>query len=291
MKVTDIWDNRQRPTLSFELYPARSDKAAAKLEAEIDTLAALTPDLVSVTFGAGGSTREGSHRLIEKLIREKGVAVIAYFAGYGLSPADICTVLEGYQALGVENVLAVRGDPPREAFKPHPDSLAYASDLVPFIRSRYTFCLGVAGYPEGHIDAPSKTKDIEYLKLKVDRGAEYIITNYFYDNRYFFDFVDRCLAAGITVPILPGVMPIFSVKMMETLAGLCGATITGEIRQAIDQLAEDDKDGLVALGIAFAVRQCSELLAAGVPGLHIYTMDRSQSAVGLVNQLRDSGLL
>jgi methylenetetrahydrofolate reductase (NADPH) len=186
----------------------------------------------------------------------------------------------------------VRGDPPREkGFKPHPDSLPYASDLVAFIRPRYGFCLGVAGYPEGHIDAPSKEKDIEYLKLKVDRGAEYIISNYFYDNQYFFDFVEQCRAAGIDVPILPGVMPIYSVKMMEMLAGICGATITEEVRQGIAALAEGDGEALVAFGIEFAVRQCSELLQAGVPGLHIYTMDRSKSTTGIVNRLRSEGLL
>jgi methylenetetrahydrofolate reductase (NADPH) len=222
----------------------------------------------------------------------KKLEVIAYFAGFGLGPKDILAVLDSYQAIGIESILAVRGDTPQEeGFKPHPDSLPYASDLVAFIRPRYDFCIGVAGYPEGHIDAPSKVKDLEYLKLKVDQGAEYIITNYFYDNRYFFDFVERCRDIGIQIPILPGVMPIYSVKMMEMLAGLCGATITDEVRQGIAALAEGDKEGLVAFGIEFAVRQCIELLEAGVPGLHIYTMDRSKSAVGVVDRLRDEGLL
>jgi methylenetetrahydrofolate reductase (NADPH) len=162
---------------------------------------------------------------------------------------------------------------------------------VALIRTRYDFCLGVAGYPEGHIAAESREKDLEYLKLKVDQGADYIITNYCYDNQFFFDFVARCRAAGITVPILPGVMPIFSVKMMEMLAGLCGATITDEIRQGIAALPEDDKNALVDWGIDFAVRQCTELLEGGVTGLHIYTMDRSTSSVGIVTRLREAGLL
>ena len=160
-----------------------------------------------------------------------------------------------------------------------------------FIRPRYNFCIGVAGYPEGHIDAPSKGNDLEYLKLKVDQGAGYIVTNYFYDNRYFFDFVERWRGIGIEVPIVPEVMPIYSVKMTEMLAGLCGATITDEVRQGIEALAEGDKEGLVAFGIEFAVRQCTELLETGVPGLHIYTMDRSKSAVGVVNRLRKERLL
>ncbi len=293
MKVTELWSSRQKPTISFELFPPRSPKGAEKLENTIDELARLKPDFVSVTFGAGGSTRQGSHQLVEKLKNEKKLEVMAYFACYGLGPDDINAVLDSYQALGVENVLAVRGDMPREQedFKPHPDSLPHASDLIAFIRPRYSFCLGAAGYPEGHIDCQSKDKDIEYLKLKVDNGAEYIISNYFYDNKYFFDFVERCRAIGIDVPILPGVMPIYSVKMMEMLAGMCGATISNQVRQGIASLPEGDKEALVNFGIEFAVGQCRELLEAEVPGLHFYTMDLSKSAVGIVNRLRTDGLL
>jgi methylenetetrahydrofolate reductase (NADPH) len=288
MKVTDIWTCGAKPTVSFELFPPRSDKAAEKLEKTIDELVALKPDFVSVTFGAGGSTRKGSHQLIEKLKNEKGREVIAYFAGYGLGPEDITSVLDSYQQLGIENILVVRGDrlTDQEDFKPHPQSLPHASDLIAFIRPRYDFCIGAAGYPEGHIEAESKETDIEYLKLKVDNGAEYIISNYFYDNRYFFDFVERCKAAGINVPILAGVMPVYSVKMMEMLAGLCGATITDQVRQAIAALPEGDKEALVDFGIEFAVRQCKDLLKAQVPGLHIYTMDRSRSAAAIVERLR-----
>ena len=199
MKLMDMWNSSQRPTISFELFPARPQKAADNLEKAIDKLAALKPDFVSVTFGAGGSTREGSRQLLEKLKNEK--------------------------------------------------------------------------------------------KLEVDHGVEYIITNYCYDTRYFFDFLDRCRAVGIDVPILPGVMPIYSVKMMEMLAGLCGATITDEVRRGIGAVPEGDKEALVAFGIEFALGQCRELLKAGVVGLHIYTMDRSSSAVGIVNRLRSEGLL
>lgn len=292
MKVTDIWNSSQKPTVSFELFPAKSEKAAERLEKAIESLVALQPDFFSVTFGAGGSTKEGSHQLLARLIQEKGQKVIAYFACYGLGPEDIIAVLDGYQSIGIENILAVRGDQPREeGFVPHPDSLPHASDLVAFLRPQYDFCIGVAGYPEGHIDAASKEKDLEHLKLKVDQGAEYIIANYFYDNGYFFDFVERCRAIGIEVPIVPGVMPIYSIKMMEMLAGLCGATITDEVRQGIAALPEGDTEALGAFGIEFAVRQCAELIKAGVPGLHIYTMDRSASAAGIVNRLRDDGLL
>jgi methylenetetrahydrofolate reductase (NADPH) len=291
MKVIDLWKSDQKTTISFELFPARSDKGAETLEKTIDQLVALNPDFVSVTFGAGGSTQEGSRQLIQKLKHEKGLDILAYFACFGLSPEEISSVLDSYQAIGVESLLAVRGDAPRKSFEPHPDSLPYASDLVAFIRQRYAFCLGVAAYPEGHVDAPDRKKDLEYLKLKVDQGGEYIITNYFYDTRYFFDFVDRCRGIGIEVPIVPGIMPIYSVKMMEMLAGMCGATITEEVHEGLASLDEGDKDALIAFGIEFAYRQCAELLQAGVPGLHIYTMNRSASTVGLVNQLRAEELL
>lgn len=163
MKVTDLWSAGRTPTVSFELFPPRSPKAADKLERAIDELIALKPDFVSVTFGAGGSTREGSRQLIEKLKNEKAVEVVAYFAGYGLGPEDITSVLDSYQELGIENILVVRGDPPeeKEGFEPHPQSLPHASDLMAFVRPRYDLRMGVAGYPEGHIDAESKDKDIE----------------------------------------------------------------------------------------------------------------------------------
>ncbi|MHC4494227.1 MAG: methylenetetrahydrofolate reductase [Planctomycetota bacterium] len=293
MKVTNLWSAGQKPTVSFELFPPRSPKGAEKLEKTIDELAALRPDFAAVTFGAGGSTREGSRQLVEKLKNEKMLEVVAYFAGYGLGPEDIVAVLDDYQALGAENVLVVRGDLPREQedFEPDPQSFPHASDLIAFVRPKYDFCLGAAGYPEGHIDCESKDKDLEYLKLKVENGADYIIANYFYDNKYFFDFLQRCRAIGIDVPIVAGVMPIYSVKMTEMLAGLCGATIIDEVSEGIASLPEDDKEALVSFGIEFAVSQCRELLGAGVPGLHFYTMDQSKSTVGIVNRLRDDELL
>ena len=293
MKLTRRWRDREKPTISFELFPPRTPKAAKRLDKVIAKLAALEPDFVSVTFGAGGSTREGSLRLADKLKNEQGLETLAYFAGYGLGPEDISSVLTGYQQINIENVLVVRGDEPRgeEPFNPHPQSMLHASDLLSFIRPRFDFCLGAAGYPEGHIQAESKDSDLHYLKLKQDHGAEFIIANYFYDTRYFLDFQARCEEAGIQVPVVAGVMPIYNVKMMESLASLCGATITEEIQQGLAKLPEGDKAALNAFGVDFALRQCRELLAAGVAGLHIYTMDRSKSAVPLVQALRAEGIL
>ena len=293
MKVTEMWKKSTKPTASFELYPPRSLKAAEKLEETIDILAALKPDFASVTFGAGGSTREGSYQLLENLKVNKGLDVVSYFAGYGLGPEDITSVLDSYQDLGIENILVVRGDIPRdlEGFTPHPESFVHASSLLEFIRPKYDFCMGVAAYPEGHIEAESSEKDLEYLKLKVDLGADYIITNYSYDNNYFFDFVERCHEKGITLPIIPGVMPIYSAKMMENLANLCGATVTDGIRQGLANLPEGDKGAVLDFGIEFAYRQCKGLLDAGVPGVHIYTMDRSKTVSTIVTRLRNEGYL
>ena len=292
MKVTEWWRQKRR-TVSFELFPARNAEAAEKLTRVIDQLAVMEPDFVSVTFGAGGSTREGSRQLVATLKQELKLEVMAYFAGYGLGPEDIRGVLDSYQQLGVDNLLVVRGDPPhgQPDFKPHPASLAHASDLLAFIRPLYPFCLGAAGYPEGHIDAESKEKDLEHLKLKVEKGAEFIITNYFYDNRYYFEFVEKCRNLGIEVPILPGIMPIFSIKMMENLAKLCGAGIPGDLRRQLAALPPGDNKALLAFGIDFAYEQCKELLKGGVPGLHFYTMDRSPSTIAVVSFLRRDGWL
>lgn len=293
MKLTDLWKKSSKPTLSFELFPAKTEQAAQRLEKTILDLAELKPDFASVTFGAGGSTREGSYQLLKALKEEHDLEVLGYFAGYGLGPDQITDALDRYQQLGIENILIVRGDVPREdeGFTPHPDSFQYASELLEFVRPKYDFCIGVAAYPEGHIEADSLASDLGYLRRKVDLGAEFIITNYAYDNRYFFDFVSRARTAGINLPILPGVMPIYTEKMMKFLARLCGATITPQIKQGLADIPEEDKQAVLDFGIEYAYQQCKGLLKGGVPGVHIYTMDRSISVVEIVSKLREGGFL
>jgi methylenetetrahydrofolate reductase (NADPH) len=291
VKLIERWRSTSRPTISFEVFPARTPKAAVAQAQAVGELVELAPDFVSVTFGAGGSTRVGSAQLVEQL-RGLRLETLAYFACYGLSPATIHEVLARYRELGVENVLAVRGDEPSEpGFVAHPESLSHASDLLTILRERYPFCRGAAAYPEGHREAGSREQDLEYLALKIRCGAEFVITQYCYDDRVFADFVARCRAHGITVPIIAGVMPIFSVKMMESLGQVCGATITDEIRRGLAALPENDADAVLAFGIELATRQCRALLRAGVAGLHFYTLNRSRSVAPIVQQLRTEGLV
>ena len=293
MRVRDFLDNCDRPSLSFEFFPPRSEKDGEKLEKVVDDLAVLQPDFVSVTFGAGGSSREGSYQLVKKLIDEKKLPVVAYLAGYGLDPQEINAILDSYQQLGVETILALRGDAPRgdSAFIPHPQSLPHASDLLDYMTPRYPFCLGAAGHPEGHPEAQSLERDIDYLKLKVNNGAEFIIANFVYDTQYFFNFVSRCRDAGIEVPILPGVMPIYSVKLLEILTTTCGASVPDKVQQQLSALPAGDNNAVAQFGIDFATQQCRELLQGGAPGIHLYTMDRSKAVTAIVEQLRSEGLL
>jgi methylenetetrahydrofolate reductase (NADPH) len=290
MHLTRLWQSR-RTTVSFEVFPARTPKAAAAQEQAITELLGAKPDFVSVTFGAGGSTRAGSADLVA-MLRGRGVETLAYFAAYGLGPSVIHEVMDRYRALGVENVLAVRGDRPEDAaFVAHPESLPHASDLIGLLHADYPFCLGAAAYPEGHREAVNPERDLEALRLKVDRGAAFAITQYCHVEGRFGEFLGRARAAGVTVPVVAGVMPIFSVKMTQTLADLCGATIPESLRAELGALPPDDPEALARFGIELATRQCREALAAGAAGLHFYTMNKSRAAVAVVGQLRAEGLV
>jgi methylenetetrahydrofolate reductase (NADPH) len=292
MRFTELVRTAKKPVIGLEFFPPKNPKLAETLDESIRRLSALNPDFATVTFGAGGSTREGSRELAEKLHRGCGLELVAYFAGFGLGPGEIDSVMAGYRGIGVENILVVRGDPPRDPdFRPHPGSLAYASDLLDYIRPRHDFCLGAAGYPEGHVHSENKDRDADFLRLKVDRGAEFILTNYFYDNRYFFEYLERCRKRGVTVPIIPGVLPIYGVKTTYSLAATCGASVPESLQQELSKFGEEDREAVAVFGIDFAVRQCRELLAAGVPGILLYTMDRWEATAAVINRLREERLI
>ncbi|MFC2152229.1 methylenetetrahydrofolate reductase [Bacteroidota bacterium] len=294
MRVADyLLKNKEKPVISFEFSRPKSEKAAINLNNALIKLKAVDPDYVSVTFGAGGSTSEGSIQLVEKLKKEFNFAVVAYIAGVGLSPTKMIEILDKFKALSIETMFVIRGDAPTwdENYKPDADAFSHASDMIPFIKRNYDFCLGAAAYPEGHIQAESIERDIEYLKLKVENGTEYIVAQYFYDNQYFYDFLDKARLAGITVPIIPGIMPIYSEALMDNLAKVCDVTITKEIRDGLAKIPTDDKNAVSEFGLQIALKQCRELLTNGVPGLHFYTMNRANTVVSLVETLREDGLL
>ncbi len=295
MGIIKLWENRRgKPTLSFEFYPAHDEKSALKLDKVVDSLVEFHPDFVSVTFGAGGTTREGSYELVKKLLEEKKQEVIGYIAAYGLTPQVLSSVLDSYKGLGVENILCIRGDKPAEEGEPVvlPETcFSHASDFIEFVKPRYGFTIGAAGYPEGHLEAVDKETDLNYLKLKVEKGAQFIITQYSYDTNHYIKFVEKCRDAGIRVPIITGIMPIYTVKMMENLARICGAKITKELRDGLAALPPDDKEAVTLFGMDYAYKQCKELIAYGVDGIHFYTMDRSGSVVAIVNRLRMEGLI
>lgn len=291
MRVTDLYDSKKN-VVSMEFFPPRNEKAAGTFGPMIDKLWQLEPDYMSVTFGAGGSTRDGSYQTVKHLMVEKQIPTVAYIAGFGLGPDEIREVLDRYQEMGVETIFVIRGDKPKgDDFVPHPESFSYASDLISFIKKNYPFTLGCAGYPEGHIEAESLEKDIAYLKQKVDNGAEYVVAQYFYDNDFFFNYIDKCRAAGIKVPIIPGIMPVYTVKMTRMLSRVCGAAIPDELEKQLNEVDPENNEAVLELGISVALEQCRGLLEYGIPGLHFYTMDRSWSTTEIINKLRNDQLI
>ncbi|THB75319.1 MAG: 5,10-methylenetetrahydrofolate reductase [Desulfobacteraceae bacterium] len=285
MRILDLYTEKS-PVISMEFFPYRDEKTETSFNKVADDLLNVNPDYLTVTFGAGGSTRDGSYQTVKTILEKKNKPCVAYIAGYGLGPDEITEVLDRFKSLGVQTVFVIRGDKPRQDdFTPHPDSFSYASELIRFIKERYDFTLGCAGYPEGHVDAPDFKTDLGHTRTKVENGADYIVAQYFYDNDYFFNYVSACRDAGIDVPIIPGIMPVYTVKMTHALARICGATLTPALVQKLDAVDPEDKEAVLNLGIDFAVEQCKDLLSRGVPGLHFYTMNRSRSIKEIISRL------
>jgi len=289
MRINSLYENNKN-IISMEFFPPRNEKAAQGFGNIIDKLAECNPNYMTVTFGAGGSTKDGSYQTVKEML-DKKLPVVAYIAGYGLSPDEILNVLNNYKELGIETIFVIRGDKPKDDFNPHPDSFSYASDLIAFIKKHFDFTIGCAGYPEGHIESVSLEKDIEYLKLKVDNGAQYVVTQYFYDNNYFFNYVTKCKEAGINVPIIPGIMPVYTIKLTNMLSKICGSTITDKLQSKLDSVDPNDKEAVVNVGIDYAFEQCKGLLEQGVYGLHFYTMNRSKTTKEIITRLKQENLL
>lgn len=279
---------RGKPVLSVEFFPPK-DEAGGELivRTAMEIRESLRPDFVSITYGAGGSTRERTLRYARILKDECGFAVMPHLTCVGSSRGEIAEIVEGYAAEGFCNLMALRGDPPKgqSDFQPHPDGFAYANELVGFLRGRFPgFSMGVAGYPEVHPEAPDAASDIRHLKAKVDAGAAFITTQLFYDNAAFFQFVENCRSAGIKVPIIPGLMPIRSADQARRFC----KTLPAELEDAL-RAAGEDPAALRETGVAWCHRQIRELLDFGVAGVHLYIMNRSGMARDLIDRLRHDG--
>jgi len=281
---------RGEPTFSFEFFPPKTDEGVKALFETVEALRPLGPAYASVTYGAGGSTRSRTVELVKRLKRETEVETMAHVTCVGASRDEIAATLDEFAEAGVQNVLALRGDPPRgqAGFTPHPDGFRHASELVAFIRSRpdrWHFDVGAACYPEGHPETRDLTADVRHLRTKVDAGADFLVTQLFFENRAYQAFVARARAAGIAIPIIPGIMPFTNVEQVERFTAGCGATIPPRLHAAME-VRRADPDAARELGVAYASLQCQELLRAGAPGIHFYTLNRSPSTRAIVAALR-----
>jgi methylenetetrahydrofolate reductase (NADPH) len=287
VRIDEIIQSKGGPVFSFEFFPPRTDEGERNLRAALGTLVALEPDFVSVTYGAGGSTRGLTIELTKWIKQELGIEAMAHLSCVGASRQDLYGLLDGMQGAGIENVLALRGDPPRgeTEWKPHPGGLRYSTELATLIRERYPFAVGAACFPEVHPEAADLAHDLHFLKQKVEAGATFLITQLFLDNELYFQFVDQARAAGIEVPILPGIMPVTDVRQIKTITGMCGATIPTRFLEALEWRGEDS-DAVLQLGVSYATLQCADLLARGAPGIHFYTLNRSPATQAILSALR-----
>jgi methylenetetrahydrofolate reductase (NADPH) len=245
------------------------------------------PDFVSVTYGAGGSTRDRTLGMVSAIQRDLGINVMAHLTCAGSSRDEIAAIVERLVEDGIENILALRGDPPQGQadFTPRADGFAHATDLIAFLKERSHVSIGGACYPEGHVESPSLDDDLRWTKVKVDNGASFLITQLFFDNAHYFDFMKRVRQAGIKTPIIPGIMPITNVAQVERFTKLCGASIPPELRARLEKV-KDDPALVMATGIEHAIKQCRKLLEGGAPGLHFYTLNKSHATRSILAAVR-----
>jgi methylenetetrahydrofolate reductase (NADPH) len=278
---------RNQPSFSFEFFPPWTKEGAERLYAAMVDLVPLRPSYVSVTYGAGGSTRELTHGLIIRIHEHTGLVVVSHMTCVGASRETIGEILREYQEHGIVNIMALRGDPPKgeTAFRPPEGGFAHAADLVAFIKRNFPqMGVGVAGFPEGHPETPNRLMEMDYLKAKVDAGADYICTQLFFDNRDFYDFCERCEIAGITIPIIAGVMPVTSLKGMQRMAELAlGARFPARLTKSLVRAKDDEY--VERVGIHWATEQVRDLIDQGVKGVHFYTLNRSKATLRIYETL------
>ncbi len=274
---------RGRPLRSLEFFPPKDDTGVAALRGAAEALRRMAPDFVSVTYGAGGTTRDRTAQVSALLKGDFGFTVMPHLTCVGHTRGELETLADQIHAQGFRNIMTLRGDPPKGAtsFPVLPDGFRHAAELVALLKRRHPdFCLGVAGYPEKHPEAPSLQADLTHLKRKVDAGADFITTQLFFDNTVYYRFVERCRDEGITVPIVPGIMPVLSLKQIQRFTQLCGSTLPAQLTARLE-VAADNADVVEMVGIDWALHQIRGLLANGAPGYHLYILNRARGALAL----------
>jgi methylenetetrahydrofolate reductase (NADPH) len=290
MKIRDLF-TLPSPTFSFEFFPPKTEQEVEELFVRAQELKPFSPSFISVTYGAGGSTRRNTIDLVCRFQEELGILGMAHITCVGHSEGELREVLAELKDRGVENLMCLRGDPPKGQtnFVAAQDGFAHAAELVSLARAMEDFCIGVAGYPEPHPECPDKQQDLENLKVKVDRGADFITTQLFFDNRDYFDFYSRARELGIRKRIIPGIMPITNYRQIVRFAKMCGSSIPEALHKRLEPVA-DDPQATLEIGVEWAWRQCEELLAGGAPGIHFYTLNRSLATQRIFERLRQSSV-
>jgi len=286
MRITELLGGDE-PTFSFEFFPPKTAAGEENFERALQELAPLDPSFVSVTYGAGGTTREKTVETVRHIKEDHGLEAMAHFTCVGATTDELRVTLEEIRETGIENVLALRGDPPRgqEEWTASEGGLEYSHQLVSLLREDYDFAIAAACFPETHIHATSPEDDLRYLKAKVDAGVDYLITQLFFDNELYFDFVERARAIGVTVPIIPGVMPITGYGQISKITNMCGATMPEHVLAELDA-RQDDSEAVAEFGVSYATMQCADLLAKGAPGIHFCTLNRSPATRAILSALR-----
>jgi methylenetetrahydrofolate reductase (NADPH) len=286
MRIDGILAER-RPVFSFEFFPPKTDEGLVNLRETLAVLSDDEPDFVSVTYGALGSTRDTTIDIVKWIKQDLGIEAMAHFTCVGATVKELRSTLDEIEAAGVENVLALRGDPPagQEEWVQTEGGLLYSTELIALLAESYDFAVGAAAFPEVHPQADSTDSDIRFLKAKQDAGASFLITQLFYDNEFYFDFVARARDAGVTVPIIPGVMPVTNLRNIRRITELCKSEIPEPFERQLEA-RENDPQALQDLGVAYATLQCVDLLARGAPGIHFYTLNRSPATRAILAALR-----
>ena len=285
MNLREIYSKSNRPVLSYEVFPPKDDIDASKLEQlfiELSVLKKYNPSLISVTYGAGGSNQNESLEIITRIKDELGVTPMPHFTCVSTNESNIKTYLKTIEQLGIENILALRGDIPADGRICH--DFKYASDLVKYIKNKSSLSVAVAGYPECHKDAASFASDLRYLKEKVTLGADVIYTQLFFDNNHFFSFVDKCRKLNVNIPIIPGILPVTSYNQLEKMTSMCKVDVPVSLVETLEKHSSD-KDYMKKYGVEYATCQCQQLLESGVAGLHFYTLNKSFSVNEILSNL------